>query len=797
MGLFDQATSQPNQGLMGLGQQPQNMNWQQGPAALSGGISQETAMPNFMGQLQGNMPQESYGVPSPFMNQGAMQGAMLSDADRREMNPNSVAPNYTAQDLQTAMKNPEFDSVYYQNANVLDDQGNPLSMDAKQQLIQPFYNQQQQLNPAMQAPTEFVGQFPQQPQNMNWQQGPAALSGGISEETAQPNFMGMSDAPFNPAMGMPQGNMPPMQQYGETPFAFNEVPSFQMPTNSDWKSNPELAMLGGDMGVTIYKQPDGTYRDDSGKPTDYSQYNQRINRTPNTDNPQQPQRIPSQSFFEGPNAGRVPQGFQMVNGEMVRDDSYQPPTFPSQTLPTSTTPALNPTPQPPQIFQPMPQTSNLVNTQTVQPNFLGQTPFGQPQTSQYSSSNPFVQAAQANAQGNLAGALQATAANRVNQQTPYGSLSYQQTGTDAQGNPIWSANQTVAQPYQNAINSLSGQIQQNFAQPFDTSQYQNQMVGTTPQFQGVGQAPNLQTSVQGTGMQGWDQATNLLMSRLNPQIKQQNEASDAMLANQGIMPGSEAYNRAKTQIAQQQNDLLNQAQLAGSQIQNQMFNQNLAAGNFGNTALGQQNTMNLGNTAFNNALGQQGFANQLSGTAANNAARQANFGQGLTQYQLPTASLGSLRAATTPGYVNPYNQAAVAGPDYLSAYTSQNATDIARQNAEAAQRSSLLSTLGGLGSSAILGGTGANSALGGLLGLGSQGLTALGNSSLWSSLFGNNAPAITGDTNFLNSIGLGGSTYGSGIGGMTTDPLAGLYTNGLSPEQNLSDLFNSSFGFGY
>jgi hypothetical protein len=481
----------------------------------------------------------------------------------------------------------------------------------------------------------------QQPQNMNWQQGPAALSGGISQETAMPNFMGGSQ---------------------------------------------------------------------TGKPLDFSQY-----------------------------------------GQQSQPDYIQPQTM--------------------QSMQPM--QGQPVNTQTVQPNFMGQTPFGQAQTGQFTSTNPFVQAAQANAQGNLGGALQATAANRVNQQTPYGSLSYQQTGTDAQGNPIWSANQTVAQPYQNAINSLSGQIQQNFAQPFDTSQYQNQMVGSTPQFQGVGQAPNLQTSVQGTGMQGWDQATNLLMSRLNPQIKQQNEASDAMLANQGIMPGSEAYNRAKTQIAQQQNDLLNQAQLAGSQIQNQMFNQNLAAGNFGNTALGNQNTMNLGNTAFNNALGQQGFANQLSGTAANNAARQANFGQGLTQYQLPTASLGSLRAATTPGYVNPYNQAAVAGPDYLSAYTSQNATDIARQNAEAAQRSSLLSTLGGLGSSAILGGTGANSALGGLLGLGNQGLTALGNSSLWSSLFGNNAPAITGDTNFLKDIGLAGSTYGSGTGGMLTDPLAG------------------------
>jgi len=107
-----------------------------------------------------------------------------------------------------------------------------------------------------------------------------------------------------------------------------------------------------------------------------------------------------------------------------------------------------------------------------------------------------------------------------------------------------------------------------------------------------------------------------------------------------------------------------------------------------------------------------------------------------------------------------------------------------------------MSGLLGLGSSAILGGTGANSALGGLFSLGQAGLDKIGGTGLWNSLFGT-GPAITGDANFLKDIGLAGSTYGSGIGGMTTDPLAGLYTNGLSPDQNLSDLFNSSFGFGY
>jgi hypothetical protein len=300
-------------------------------------------------------------------------------------------------------------------------------------------------------------------------------------------------------------------------------------------------------------------------------------------------------------------------------------------------------PQAMQSMQPMQPQGQPVNTQTVQPNFMGQTPFGQPQTGQFTSTNPFVQAAQANAQGNIAGALQATAANRINQQTPYGSLQYQQTGTDAQGNPIWSANQQLSPELQQLTQSSLAGLQASQANP---------MYGINP----------------------GDTYSNAIMQRLQPQQRQQVEALDAQLANQGIMPGSEAYNRAKTLLGQTQNDALTSAIVGGMQT--------------GLQAQGLQNT-----------------------TAAN------------------------IRNLATPGYVNPYNQAAVAGPDYLSAYTSQNATDIARQNAEAAQRSSLLSGLAGLGSSAILGGTGANSALGGLLGLGASGANALSNSSLWSQLF--------------------------------------------------------------
>lgn len=514
---------------------------------------------------------------------------------------------------------------------------------------------------------------------------------GFNQTLGQPNapqvgqgLMGIGQPNF---MGQPQGMPPPTSPFGGAGVNFNipngqpqPMPSPQYPTeNQQW-------VMGSNSDNGSY-QPSTKFLDP--------------NIIAPSNNEQQPQAKPLQSFFSGPNAGQMPLGMNMVNGEFVPNGQTQPSNNGQLRYDSYGSDAVMPQgyqqPTTNQFFQtPMQQQpNNPVNTQTVQPSFMGQTPFGQPQTGQYTSTNPFVQAAQANAQGNIAGALQATAANRINQQTPYGSLQYQQTGTDAQGNPIWSANQNLSPELQQLTQSSLAGLQASQANP---------MYGINP----------------------GDTYSNAIMQRLAPQQSQAREALDAQLANQGIMPGSEAYNRAKTLLGQTQNDALTSAIVGGM-----------------NTGIQAQNLQNT--------------------TAAN------------------------IRNLATPGYVTPYNQATVAGPDYLSAYTSQNATDIARANAEAAQRSSLLGGLAGLGSSAILGGTGPNSALGGLYGLGSKGLEALGNTSLWNSLFGGTGPAITGDQDFLKSIGLVGSTYGSGTGGMVTDPLAGLFTGSEFPFAGYED----------
>jgi len=290
--------------------------------------------------------------------------------------------------------------------------------------------------------------------------------------------------------------------------------------------------------------------------------------------------------------------------------------------------------------------------------------------------NPYTAAAEQTTASNIENARTATAANRVNQNTAYGSLNYTQ-GVDASGNPTWTANQSLNPAFTNTLNNIAGNVNATSANPFDASQYR----ATT-----VGNAPTLQTDLDYGGMAGWDKATNLLMERLNPQISQQSKAMDAKLAAQGVVPGTEAYNRAQMQLAQQQNDLRTGAQIAGQNVQQNLFKQALDSGVFRNAALTGQNTMNLGNTEFNNLAAGQ------------------NFKQDLTAYNNPLEQLNAFRKATDPGYVNPYTEATVAGTDYAGANATEQANAIAEQNAKNAAAAATKSGLFNIGSSYFAGG---------------------------------------------------------------------------------------------
>jgi hypothetical protein len=358
----------------------------------------------------------------------------------------------------------------------------------------------------------------------------------------------------------------------------------------------------------------------------------------------------------------------------------------------------------------------------------------------------YAGAAQQTAAGNLDAARAAAAANRVNQVTPYGNLNYTQAGTDQYGNPTYTATTSLSDTGQqllnnqnatslglgSAITSQLGQVQNVMGRGFNPNtpaiQYGGQaptlgQVGQAGQAQGMGNAPTLQTGLDYQGMEGWDKATALLNQRLQPQIQQSEERLQAQLANQGIVAGTEAYNRAMAQQSQKTNDLLTQAQLAGQNVQQNMFGQALQGGQFSNQAMLGQNQAQLGNVALsnqalqqnyanqlaanqqNNAAMQQMFANQQAGAGLSNQAQQQAYNQALTQYNMPLNTLSALRTGAqvqNPSFVNSAQQATTSGPDILGAAQMGYNAQMGDFNARNASQQNFNQGLMGLGGAGIM-----------------------------------------------------------------------------------------------
>jgi len=171
-----------------------------------------------------------------------------------------------------------------------------------------------------------------------------------------------------------------------------------------------------------------------------------------------------------------------------------------------------------------------------------------------------------------------------------------------------------------------------------------------------------------------------IMNRLQPQLAQQSAATAQQLANQGITPGSEAYNNAMREQQQGQNDLLSQAALQGIGLdmsanqqgygqamgQAGLFNQALGQGfgqavtgqqlgnqaisqNFGqgmqsnaaqNAAQAQRYGQASGNAGFNNAAQLSQFQSNLANQQAGNQAIAQNYGQGMSSQQLQNQAIG-------------------------------------------------------------------------------------------------------------------------------------------------------------
>ena len=170
----------------------------------------------------------------------------------------------------------------------------------------------------------------------------------------------------------------------------------------------------------------------------------------------------------------------------------------------------------------------------------------------------------------------------------------------------------------------------------------NQTAYTAGTAQGSVDAPTFQQDIDTSGIAAMPVNAGMtgqqaIMSRLQPQLTQNENATRQRLANQGLVTGGEAYENEMRTMGQNRNDLELQAAAQGINLDalmnQQGFNQAQAQGQFGNDAQTSQFNAALQNAGLGNSALQQNYQNQLSGQSAQNAAIAQNYNQQLGQAQ--------------------------------------------------------------------------------------------------------------------------------------------------------------------
>lgn len=289
--------------------------------------------------------------------------------------------------------------------------------------------------------------------------------------------------------------------------------------------------------------------------------------------------------------------------------------------------------------------------------------------------------------------------NNVNQVTPYGDLTYNQTGTYKYTDPLngrvhdiptYTATQTLNDEQQaildkNNETSLnlatlgadqSGRLNNLLSRPVDTGglpaagdasairetnlervgagpQLQTELADTGPIERNIADAGQITRSYSTDFSQDRQRVEDALMQRLNPSLSQDRERLESRLAAQGIRIGSEAYQDAMEDFSRQSNDARLSAILGAGQEQSRMVGLEAARAGFENAAQAQAFGQNAATAEFNNKAQEQAFGQEAARAGFSNTATQQmhqNRTQGIAmdnqaQVQETNADIAKFNAA--------------------------------------------------------------------------------------------------------------------------------------------------------
>ncbi|KVN72812.1 hypothetical protein WT15_27440 [Burkholderia stagnalis] len=311
-----------------------------------------------------------------------------------------------------------------------------------------------------------------------------------------------------------------------------------------------------------------------------------------------------------------------------------------------------------------------------------------------SSPDPWVVSAAQTAQNNATAEF-SKSLNLNNYSNPFGSQQSQVVSYDPKtGAPIYNTSITANPQLHEAIGNLltqtgaSGGITTDAINGIGSVGQGYGALGSgiaalNPQLAAIGASLNPQAA-QAAQKQGRDAAYASQTQYLDPRFSQQQTSLESQLANQGLTPGSQAYDNAFKNFNLSKNqaysDAANQAVLTGSQIGTQ---------NWQNQISGAQTQGSL--------IGQQG---SLFGLGGSMLGQQANlYGQRASLAQLPYSNLSTL-ASLVPGNTGTA-QSATSPANIAQAFQNQYQGQLNAYNAQTASANSTMGGLFGLGSVAL------------------------------------------------------------------------------------------------
>lgn len=286
--------------------------------------------------------------------------------------------------------------------------------------------------------------------------------------------------------------------------------------------------------------------------------------------------------------------------------------------------------------------------------------------------------------------------NNVNQVTPDGTLTYNQTGTTTYVDPndgtthyipqytatqTLSADQQAIKDQQDAANlnfaslaaNQSGRIDDLLERPIDLNGLPERVAPATAK-------PITET--YGTDFSADRQRVeDALMERMQPGLERDKAALEARLASQGIQLGSEAYSAAMEDYGRQTNDARLSAILGAGQEQSRL------------TGLEAQRA------GFENAAQSQDYAQRVSWTNAQNANRDAALQEAFATRSQPINEITALLSGSqvqNPNFVST-PQTGVATTDYAGIVGNNYAQEMNAYNQQMASRTSILNNLLGIG----------------------------------------------------------------------------------------------------